>query len=109
MLRTARQRRVLCRSCPVARVADILGDSVSLLILRDLLEHSRRFTDLELSYHGISSRTLANKLRHLEREKFVVRTPNTKHYPRVDYRLTEKGKALHGVVGAMRAYGKKYL
>ncbi|MBI4093333.1 helix-turn-helix transcriptional regulator [Candidatus Kaiserbacteria bacterium] len=109
MLRTARQKRVLCRSCPVARVANILGDSVSLLILRDLLEKPRRFTNLELAYQGISSRTLARKLKILEQCGMVLRTPSAKHYPRVDYHVTQRGAALRPVLDAMRAYGKKYL
>lgn len=109
MLRTNRQRKVLCRSCPVARTADIVGDSVSLLILRDLLGKPRGFTELELILGGVSSRTICEKLKCLVQDGLVTRVPKTKFYPRVDYRLTRKGKALRPVIDAMRAYGKKYL
>lgn len=109
MLRTARQRRILCRSCPVAQTADIVGDSVSLLILRDLHERPRGFTELELILSGVSSRTICEKLKHLMRDGLIARVPKTKFYPRVDYRLTPKGKALRPVIDAMRTYGKKYL
>ncbi len=108
MFRTAQQRRDLCKKCPVARVADILGDSCSLLILRDLLEKPGRFCDLQDSLTGISTRTLTNKLKRLENEKLVQRKEyrNPSH---IKYTLTKKGTALRKVIDAMRAYGKKYL
>jgi DNA-binding HxlR family transcriptional regulator len=108
MLRTAEQRKTLCRSCPVARVADILGDSCSLLILRDLLLKPRRFGDLQNSLSGISTRTLTGKLKRLESETLVRRKEFTKPM-RIEYTLTQKGAALRGVINAMRAYGEKYL
>ena len=109
MLRTSRQKRNLCRSCPIARVADIAGDSVSILILRDLLKRQQGFTDLELLYQGISSRTLASKLKSLEKNGLVTRIPKVGFYPRVNYRLTKKGAAFDPVISAMRRYGNRYL
>ena len=109
MLRTIRQRSVLCRSCPVAQTADIVGDSGRLLILRDLLKKPRGFTELEILLKGVSSRTICSKLKRLARDGLITRVPKTKFYPRVDYQLTTKGKALRPVVDAMRTFGKKYL
>ena len=109
MLRTKRQRAILCRSCPVAKTADIVGDSVSILLLRDILLKPRGFTELELSLHGVSSRTISDKLRMLQRCGLIARLPKAAFYPRVDYRATAKGRALKPIVEAMRAYGKKYL
>lgn len=109
MLRTPQQRNTLCRSCPVARVADILGDSCTLLILRDLLLGPRRFHDLQDSLLGISTRTLSNKLRILEKDGLVIRKESRVKPAHMDYALTKKGAALRSVLDAMRAYGKKYL
>lgn len=109
MLRTKRQRAILCRASPVARAADIVGDSVSLLILRDLLEKPRGFTELELLYKGVSSRTICSKLRRLEKNGFIARVPKRKFYPRVNYHLTPKGKAIRPVIDAMRTFGNNYL
>ncbi len=105
MLRTAQQRKELCRECGVAKVADLVGDPCSLLVLRDLLERPRRFGELQTSLKGISSRTLTNKLKLLEREG-LIRHGTSSPAP---YRLTKKGAAFQDVVDAMRAYGKKYL
>jgi len=102
MLRTASQRKELCKECPVARVADLLGDSCSLLIVRDLMESPRRFGELQDSLSGISTRTLTLKLRRLEKESLIQKKG-------LQYVMTKKGAALNDVVDAMRAYGKKYL
>ena len=107
MLRTDKQRKVLCTDCPVARVADLVGDSCSLLILRDLLEKPRRFSELETSLSGVSSRTLTNKLKLLTTQSLIQHhKPETGH---ATYSLTKKGLALNTLVEEMRKYGKKYL
>ena len=108
MLRTQKQRDELCSSCPVAKVADIIGDPCSLLLLRDLMDSPRRFGNLDESL-GMSTRTLTKTLRRLTKLGFVERKVYKRLQPRVEYRLTAKGRALKGVLGEMRAYGKKYL
>ena len=109
MLRTAAQRKEICKTCPVAKTADLLGDSFCILIVRDLLVKPRRFGELETSLAGVSTRTLSNKLKMLEEEKLILRRELKTHPPRIEYSLTRKGEAFHGVLDAMRAYGKKYL
>lgn len=93
--------------CPIGKVVDLVGDSSSLLIVRDLLEGPKRFSELEKSLTA-STRTLAKKLKHLEHEGIVMRKAN-REAACVQYRLTPKGAAFHKVVDSMRAYGKKYL
>jgi DNA-binding HxlR family transcriptional regulator len=109
MLRTAAQKRTICKTCPIAKTAHLLGDSFSILIIRDLLVEPRRFGEIESSLSGISSRTLSNKLRMLELEGLIVRKAFKIHPPKVEYRLTRKGTAFENVVREMHAYGKKYL
>lgn len=109
MLRTAAQRHNLCVPCPVARVADIFGDSCTLLILRDLIGGPKRYGELQASLAGISSRTLTKKLQRLEKEGFIARKEYKERPPRVVYTLSKKGAAFQDVVDAMRVYGKKYL
>lgn len=107
-LRTAQQKKDLCADCPLARAADLVGDSCSLLIVRDLMATPKRFSELETSLKGISTRTLTLKLKQLESESIVVRR-EFKKPQRVEYSLSPKGAALEKVLGAMRSYGKKYL
>lgn len=108
MLRTKNQQKSLCGTCPVAKVADLVGDSCTLLIIRDLLSGPQRFGDFSASLHGISTRTIAKKLRALEIFGVIERQEFKGKPPRVTYTLTKKGKGLHGVIGAMLKYGEKY-
>jgi DNA-binding HxlR family transcriptional regulator len=108
MLRTEKQRKELCTECPVAKVADIIGDPCSLLILRDLLESPRRFGHLDESL-GMSTRTLTKTLLRLTHSGFIRRKEYKSLPPRVEYSLTKKGAALERVIEEMRKYGKKYL
>ncbi len=109
MLRTVSQRRKLCRDCPIARVADLVGDPCSLLIMRNVLEKPRKFSELEDALGGMSPRTLTLKLKRLERDGLVVRKGYMRHPPRHFYAPTRKGTALRETIDVMRAYGKKYL
>lgn len=106
MLKTEAQRVSLCTHCPIAKVADLVGDSCVLLLVRDLLTGTRRFGDFEKSLHGISSRTITEKLRHLEERGLLERNAFNERPPRVEYSLTPLGKRLGAVIKEMEKYGK---
>jgi len=94
--------------CPVARAARLLGDTWSLLILRDLGPGTRRFSELEQST-GISPRVLSGRLKELERQGVLTRQIFAAVPPRVEYRLTEKGEAALPLIEALRQYGHTWL
>ena len=108
-LRTEQQRKQICATCPIARTADLLGDSVSLLIVRDLLKGPQRFSQLEHALEGVSSRTLASRLKKLEKDGLVTRREPRTRSGHIDYALTKKGTGLGTIVKEMGKYGKKYL
>jgi DNA-binding HxlR family transcriptional regulator len=95
--------------CPVCRTADIVCGKWTLLVIRDLAEGRARFCELERSLAGISPRTLSLRLRALEEEGIVVRKTYPEVPPRVEYALTEKGRALVPLVETMRVYGREWL
>ena len=80
-----------------------------MLVIRDLAEGRSRFCELERSLAGISPRTLSLRLRVLEEEGIVERRTYPEVPPRVEYALTEKGRALHPLIEDMRAYGRHWL
>jgi DNA-binding HxlR family transcriptional regulator len=96
-------------SCSVAACAEIVGAKWTVLIVHDLSEGPRRFTQLEHSCAGISPRTLAERLRWLESEEIVVRRSYAESPPRVEYALTPKGEALLPIVEEMRRFGHEWL
>ncbi len=95
--------------CPVCRTADIVCGKWTLLVIRDLAEGRARFCELERSLEGISPRTLSLRLRALEEEGVVARTTFPEVPPRVEYALTEKGRALVPIIESMREYGTEWL
>src|SRR5919205_764207 len=96
-------------SCPVCRTADIVCGKWTLLLVRELAEGCSRFCELERSLAGISPRTLSLRLRALEEEGIVERSTYPAVPPRVEYALTEKGRALIPIIEDMRAYGERWL
>lgn len=96
-------------TCGVAAAADIIGAKWTAIIVHDLSEGARRFSELEHACPGISPRTLSERLRNLEDDNIVVRHSYPEAPPRVEYQLTEKGRALLAVIDAMRRFGHDWL
>ncbi len=97
------------KTCPVCRTAEVVCGKWTLLLIRDLAEGRSRFCELERSLAGISPRTLSLRLRALEVQEIVERHTFGEVPPRVEYALTEKGRALLPIVEGMRAYGEDWL
>jgi DNA-binding HxlR family transcriptional regulator len=96
-------------SCPVTATADILSGKWTILLVRDLADGRCRFCELERSLEGISPRTLSLRLRALEEHGIIERKTFPEVPPRVEYTLTEKGRALVPIIEGMRAYGRDWL
>ena len=96
-------------NCSVACTADIIGAKWTAVIVHDLSEGPRRFSELERSCPGISPRTLSERLRALEQEEIVVRRSYAESPPRVEYELTAKGEALLPIIDEMRRFGHEWL
>jgi DNA-binding HxlR family transcriptional regulator len=96
-------------SCAVAACAEVIGAKWTALLVHDLSEGPRRFSQLEHSCAGISPRTLSERLRVLEDEGIVDRRSYAESPPRVEYELTDKGEALLPIIDAMREFGRDWL
>ena len=96
-------------TCPVCRTAEIVCGKWTLLVIRDLADGRSRFCELERSLQGISPRTLSLRLRALEEEGVVERQTFPEVPPRVEYALTDKGRALVPLIEDMRTYGLEWL
>ena len=102
--------------CPIAKASELVGDMWTLLIIRELLGGTKRFNEIQQaiisvdSKHCINSRTLTERLKNLETEKILERVVVPHEMPpRVEYKLTPKGKALSKIVDDLKKFGLKYL
>jgi DNA-binding HxlR family transcriptional regulator len=90
-------------NCPVRNVVDRIGDKWSVLILM-LLEEGEvmRFNEIYGNIRTISQKMLTVTLKSLEADGLVIRTVYPQIPPKVEYRLTPRGKSLiphlHGLV-----------
>jgi DNA-binding HxlR family transcriptional regulator len=96
------------QACPVTKALEVVGDRWTLLIVRDLLRGGRRFQDCLSALPGIAPTILSDRLKLMEEHELVTRSFYSDHPPRAEYVLTDKGKELGGVVGALAAWGSRY-
>jgi len=93
--------------CPVARSLAVLGDRWTMLIIRELFLGTRRF-DVFQAQTGMSPHVLSTRLKRLEDDGVVERRRYQLRPPRYEYRLTAKGRDLHGVILALRTWGLRW-
>ncbi|MDT7781160.1 MAG: hypothetical protein QOC99_3672 [Acidobacteriota bacterium] len=92
--------------CPVWGALQVVGDKWTLLIVRDLSGAPRRTTELLTRLQPISSRTLVDRLKDMERDSLIERLDRGGSPPHVEYRLTERGRLLTPLIEALRAAGR---
>lgn len=90
-------------TCPITKVAKLLSDTWTMLVMHALLTGPKRFCDLERELQGISTRTLTLKLKKLTEESLVAKTSTGA------YSATERGRGLKLIENAMKKYEEKYL
>lgn len=95
--------------CPIASTLDLVGDRWTLLILRDMLFGSERFSDFVGKAEGIRRNILTDRLRRMEEDGLIFRETYQTNPPRFRYRLTERGAKLLPVIQALAAWGADHL
>ena len=94
--------------CPVAMAAEIVCSRWTALVLRELLTGSTRFNDLRRGVPRMSPTLLSKRLKELEEAGVVVAVP-TAQAGVVDYRLTQAGEELRGVVESLGVWGQRWV
>jgi DNA-binding HxlR family transcriptional regulator len=95
--------------CPAYhRAVELIGRRWTGAILRALLADVCRFNELAAAVPGLSDRMLAERLRELESEGLVVRKVIPSSPVRVEYNLTDKGRALESVVRAVAGWAETW-
>ncbi len=94
--------------CPVETTLLLISDKWKVLILRDLLQGTKRFSELKKSLGQVSQKVLTSQLRQMEASGLISRTVYAQVPPRVEYSLTELGRSLKPVLDAMVCWGEYY-
>jgi len=88
---------------------ELIGRRWSGAILRVLLDGPTRFSDITGAVPGLSDRLLSERLKELESEGMVVRTVFPETPVRIEYGLTEKGRALSDVIHAVSTWAERWV
>ncbi|MEU0529039.1 winged helix-turn-helix transcriptional regulator [Amycolatopsis tolypomycina] len=92
--------------CPVATAAEVLGQSWTLLIVRELLHGSSRLGEIAQGVPGMTSALLARRLKQLTEVGVVTRLASTGE---ARFALTPAGRELGPVVEHLGYWGRRWM
>lgn len=95
-------------ACPVETTLMLISDRWKVLIIRDLLDGTKRFGELKKSVGNISQKVLTSNLRSMEEDGLLTREVFPEVPPRVEYTLTETGYSLKPILDSMIDWGMAY-
>lgn len=103
-------KKVYETKCPIIYALDIVGQKWKLPIMWYLLANeTTRYNELKRQVKGITNTMLTKSLRELEQHKLVIRTEYNTNPPKVEYSLSERGKALLPTFDALYAWGEEQI
>jgi len=116
-LRKARYGRDIMRSrnrearsaCPIATTLDIVGDRWSLVILRDMVNGKKRFSEFLASPERITTNVLSDRLAMMEATGLIEARVYQMRPKRYEYELTEKGLALLPVLQEICRWANRFV
>lgn len=79
-----------------------------MLIIRNLIQRSWRFNELQKSLDGISQKVLTDSLRQLIADGLIYRKDYQTNPPKVEYGMTKLGEELMIVLKSMEEFGNYY-
>ena len=95
-------------ACPVETTLMLISDRWKVLIIRDLMDGTKRFGELKKSIGSISQKVLTSNLRSMEESGLLTRKVYAEVPPRVEYTLNETGYSLKPILDSMVEWGKAY-
>ena len=95
-------------ACPVELTLLLISNKWKVLIIRDLLDGTKRFSELKKSITNISQKVLTSNLREMEENDLLTRKVYPEVPPRVEYTLTDIGYSLKTLLDDMDKWGTWY-
>jgi DNA-binding HxlR family transcriptional regulator len=97
------------RPCRLDPILNLIGDRWTLGILHNLSAGPRRTLELHAAFTGLSTRTLAQRLKSLESNGLIVRTLFRESPPRVEYSLTDRAQELVPLLRMIGEAGSRWM
>jgi DNA-binding HxlR family transcriptional regulator len=106
-MREVKRSEVADLNCSVAKTIAVVGDTWTLLVLREAFFRVRRFDQMQRNL-GIARNVLADRLQALVGHGILERVQYQERPARFEYKLTQKGLDLHPTLVSLMQWGDKY-
>jgi len=90
----------------LSKATNILGDNWNLLIIKQLLSGKKRFNELMETVEGICKSVLSDRLKKLEETEILVREISPSYPVKIEYKLSDKGEKLSGIIKQIETFAK---
>ena len=97
------------KSCPIEATFKIIGKKWAVLIIREMFRGTTQFNRFLESIEGITPKVLAERLRELEKLGIIKRRIVSEYPIRIEYGLTDLGRAFEPVLLAVGAFSMRYM
>lgn len=94
--------------CPVETTLTLIGSKWKVLVLRELMDGTKRFGELQRGVGNVSQKVLTSQLRSMEEDGLVHREVFAEVPPRVEYSLTPLGESLLPIIDSLRIWGEGF-
>ena len=95
--------------CPIEVSIEVIGGMWKVIIVRELLGGTKRYSQLHRALKRVTHKMLAQQLRELERDGVITRTVYPQVPPKVEYSLTPLGEALEPILETMHSWGARVI
>lgn len=95
--------------CPFVTAQQVLSGKWALLVLHYLSQGTLRFGELQRAMPEMTQATLSKQLKSMEKSGLVIRTAYSQIPPKVEYSLSEMGRAFLPVLDALECWGGRYI
>jgi len=96
-------------NCPIEVALEVIGGMWKTLIIRELMDGTRRYSEIHRALAPVTHKMLAQQLRDLENDGVVMRKVYPQVPPKVEYSLAPLGQELVPLMGAMKLWGERVL
>jgi DNA-binding HxlR family transcriptional regulator len=96
------------KRCPVDNTSKLIGKKFTVLLVRNMMSNQTRFNQFLDSIQGINPKTLSTRLKEMEKNGLIQRKIYHETPIRIEYHLTERGKALKSVLDQMAGFSAQY-
>jgi DNA-binding HxlR family transcriptional regulator len=96
------------RECPINHTFKLVGKKFTMLIIRNMIHRDHKRFNQFLEIEEINAKILSARLKEMEKDGLIERKVYPDTLIRVEYTITEKGRALEPILDQMSAFSMKY-